>query len=237
MKRRIVRIDANLCNGCGKCVAACSEGAIEMCDGKAVLVEDSCCDGLGACIGGCPTGALRIEEREAGAFDGKAVEQRLEKALHASPEPCGCPSAAAARPDTGAEAAAAHACPSSLLSAWPVQVMLVPEEAPFLEGADILLAAECTPFAFADFHRRFLRGRVALAGCPKLDDPARHVEKLTRIFSVRDIRSVEVVYMQVPCCGGLVRIARSAREASGASFPLRPTRICLDGSIIESAWE
>lgn len=238
MKRKIIRIDRDLCNGCGRCASACSEGAIEMRDGKAVLVRDSYCDGLGACIGECPAGALRIEEREAEAFDEKAVEQHLGKTPHlAGPEPCGCPSAAARRLDTAKDAPAGPASLPSLLSAWPVQIMLVPEAAPFLEGADLLLAADCTPFAFADFHRRFLRGRIALVGCPKLDDAAHYLEKLTRIFSGRDIRSVEVVYMQVPCCAGLVRMARAARDASGASFPLRLTRIGLDGSILESVSE
>lgn len=238
MKRKIISIDRNLCSGCGKCVSACAEGAIEMRDGKAVLVKDAYCDGLGACIGECPAGALHIEEREAEAFDEKAVEQHLGRATHAAgPEPCGCPSAAARRLGSGTDAPAGPVNLHSMLSTWPVQIALAPEEAPWLEGADLLLAADCTPFAFADFHRRFLRGRAVLVGCPKLDDSARYQEKLARIFAGRDIRSVEVVYMQVPCCAGLVRIARAAREASGASFPLRLTRIGLDGTILESVSE
>jgi Fe-S-cluster-containing hydrogenase component 2 len=234
--RKIIRIDRDLCNGCGSCASACAEGAIEMRDGKAELVKDSYCDGLGACIGECPTGALTIEEREAPGFDEHAVKDHLERKAAVAAPACGCPSSQARSLGGAAPAPSAEAVPSQLTT-WPVQITLVPPGAPFLSGADLLLAADCTPFAFADFHRRFVRGRVVLVGCPKLDDAASYVEKLAQIFAMNGIRSVEVVYMQVPCCGGLVRVAREARDRAGAAIPLRLTRIGLDGSIQESVAE
>ncbi len=221
--RKILRIDAERCNGCGRCASACAEGAIEMHDGKARLVKDSYCDGLGACIGGCPTGALTIEEREAAEFS-------------APHPPRGCPGSAVRI--LGPEAPTPSGAPAvSQLSNWPVQITLVPETASWLDGSDLLIAADCTPFAFADFHRRFVRGRSVLVGCPKLDDAASYIEKLAAIFARNDIRSVEVVFMQVPCCGGLVRVVRSAKEMAASSFPLRLTRIGMDGSILDSTVE
>jgi Pyruvate/2-oxoacid:ferredoxin oxidoreductase delta subunit len=236
-RRKILRIDREKCSGCGLCASACAEGAIEIRDGKAVLVRDSYCDGLGACIGECPAGALQMEERDAEDFDEHAVADHLEKRSPAGfPAPCACPSAAvrSLKPET--EPASAPAMPSQL-STWPVQLMLVPVGAPFLSGADLLLAADCTAFASADFHKRFLKGRVALVGCPKLDDARLYLDKLTDIFAASDLRSLEVVYMQVPCCSGLVRLAREARQRSGASFPMRLTRLSVDGQILESTSE
>jgi ferredoxin len=234
-ERKILRIDRDRCTGCGLCASACAEGAIEMRDGKAVLVKDSYCDGLGACIGECPAGALTIEERQADEFDEQAANENMRR--KSAPPSCGCPSSASPtmRPEAAVSPDGIHA--PSQLSTWPVQITLVPPTAPYLAGADILLAADCTPFAFADFHRRFLRGRVALVGCPKLDDAGSYAAKLTEIFAGNEIRSVEVVYMQVPCCSGLVRIAREAKRASAASFPLRLTLISLDGRILESSAE
>jgi len=236
--RKIIRIDRDLCNGCGSCASACAEGAIEMRDGRAELVKDSYCDGLGACIGECPTGALTIEERDAPEFDEHAVKAHLERKASPPTGPAsGCPSAQARSLGRTAAAPSTAEAVTSQLTSWPVQITLVPPAAPFLAGADLLLAADCTPFAFADFHRRFVRGRVVLVGCPKLDDAASYVEKLSQIFAMNDIRSVEVVYMQVPCCGGLVRVAREARDRAGAAIPLRLTRIGLDGTIQESLAE
>lgn len=236
-RRRIIRIDRDLCDGCGICARACHEGAIEIRDGKAVLVKDSYCDGLGACIGECPRGALTIEEREADPFDPEEVEARKagQPEAHDARPACACPSAAprtfdrsqAEQPDEGAAR-------SSMLSNWPVQITLVPVDAPFLRNADALLAADCVPFAFAGFHERFVKGRSVLVGCPKLDDAEAYLDKLGVIFATCGIRSLEVVYMQVPCCAGLVRLAGAARDRSGGVFPVRLTRIGLDGSILES---
>jgi ferredoxin len=236
--RKIIRIDESKCDGCGKCASACHEGAIEIEGGKARLVKESYCDGLGACIGDCPRGALTVETREADEFDEKAVLEKKSRsrASEAAPQACGCPSAALRSLQPHADSTAASVIPSQL-AAWPVQIALIPPSAPFLEDADLLIAADCTPFAFADFHRRFMRGRVVLVGCPKLDDTAPYLEKLTEIFRTRSIRSVEVAYMQVPCCSALPRLVLSAREAAGAGFPVRLTRIGLDGAILESRTE
>ena len=241
-RRQIIRIDEEKCNGCGQCVIACAEGAIKIVDGKARLISETYCDGLGACIGDCPEGALTIEDREADAFDEAAVEEHLARSAEAATaEPdhlaCGCPSAMAqtlkreAAP--AAEAESATAAPSQL-SNWPVQIHLVPPAAPYLDGADLVIAADCTAFAFADFHRRFLAGRVLLVGCPKLDDAWFYRAKLAEVLSQNDIRSVEVVYMEVPCCSGLVRLVEQALEDSGKRVPLTLTKIAIKGEIRES---
>jgi ferredoxin len=231
-RRKIVRIDEEKCDGCGLCANACQEGAIRIVDGKARLVSESYCDGLGACLGDCPRGAITIEEREAEEFDEHAVEEM--KRRSAPPSACGCPSAAARTLRPGDDSAAGQGPMPSRLANWPVQLHLVPVSAPYLEGADLLIAADCTAFAHGDFHRRFVRGRVVIIACPKLDDTGPYVEKLAAILRTRDIRSVEVVYMQVPCCSGLVRLVSDAREAAGVDIPLRLTRIGLDGAILES---
>lgn len=238
-RRKIIRIDREKCTGCGQCASACVEGAIEMLGGKAFLARDSFCDGLGACIGECPAGALTIEERDADDFDRHAAMEQLDRKADRLPvpaPPCGCPSAAALSLKPDAAPASTQAIPSQL-STWPVQIALIPVTAPYLAGSDLLLAADCTAFAFPDFHRRFLKGRAALVGCPKLDDAKFYADKLTDIFAKNDIHSVEVAYMQVPCCSSLVRIALEARRRSCASFPIRLTRISLDGQILESADE
>lgn len=243
-ERKIIRIDREKCDGCGQCARACHEGAIEIVDGKARLVKESYCDGLGACIGDCPRGALTIETREADGFDEKAVAFEMAKheavararAQTQEAPACGCPSAAARPLSPSVQQGAGVEIPSQL-SAWPVQIALVPPSAPFLEGADLLIAADCTPFAFPDFHRRFMKGRVTLVGCPKLDDTGPYFEKLAEIFRTRGIRSVEVVYMQVPCCSALTRLVLEARGQAGTSFPVRLTRIGLDGAVQESRTE
>ena len=241
-RRQIITIDEEKCDGCGQCVIACAEGAITIVDGKARLISDAYCDGLGACIGECPQGALTIEEREADAFDEEAVEEHLARPAEAAPAEtgelaCGCPSAMAqtlrSEAAPSAEAETTAAAPSQL-SNWPVQIHLVPPAAPYLDGAEVVIAADCTAFAFADFHRRFLTDRVLLVGCPKLDDAWFYRTKLAEVLSQNDIRSVEVVYMEVPCCSGLMRVVEQALEDSGKRVPLTLTKIAIKGEIRES---
>jgi len=240
-RRNIVRINEDLCNGCGQCALACAEAAIEIVDGKARLVSETCCDGLGACLGECPQGALTIEEREAQAFDPRAVEEHLrDSGQHAhreQPLPCGCPGTASqtlARERCVQEPRGAAAAPSELGN-WPVQLHLVPPTAPYLRRARLLIASDCVPFAFAGFHRRFLSGRVLLVGCPKLDDAASYGDKLAQILHANAIESVEVAYMEVPCCYGMVQLVRQAISQSGRSIPLTLTKIAIRGQVLEMA--
>lgn len=226
MKRRIVRIDREKCNGCGQCVSACHEGAIRLVDGKAELVSDSYCDGLGACLGECPTGAITIEEREAAAFDEAAVARRLQARKREAAAACGggCPGARAlqfgGRPSSPAAPAGAAAPAASELTQWPVQLRLVPVNAPWWAGADVLLAADCVAVAVPDFHARLLRGRTVALMCPKLDDLSGYVEKLAAILAGNDVRRLTVARMHVPCCGGVVRIAQEAVRQSGKAIPI-----------------
>lgn len=225
MKRNIISIDPNLCNGCGLCVAACHEGALKMVNGKATLISESYCDGLGACLPDCPTGAITIEEREAAPFDQAAV------AANTAPAPCGggCPGtmSRALRPATASTGTAAPAA----LANWPVQLRLAPVNAPYFNNADLLVAADCTAFASADLHRSFMPGRVTLIGCPKLD-PAEGAEKLAAIIRANTIRSVTVLRMEVPCCAGIAQAARAAIAASGKDIPLRTVTISTTGEAI-----
>jgi len=240
-RRNIVRINEDPCNGCGQCALACAEAAIEIVDGKARLVSETYCDGLGACLGECPQGAITIEEREAQAFDPRAVEEHLrDSGQHAHREqllPCGCPGTASqtlARERRVQEPRGAAAALSELGN-WPVQLHLVPPAAPYLRGARLLIASDCVPFAFADFHRRFLPGRVLLVGCPKLDDAASYRDKLAQILHANGIESVEVAYMEVPCCYGMVQLVRQAISQSGRSIPLTLTKIAIRGQVLEMA--
>jgi len=246
MKREIVRIDEERCDGCGLCVDACAEGAIQLVDGKARLVSETYCDGLGACLGECPQDAIAIEKREATAFDPKAVEHHLanmknvKAEAHATPHEakqnpaCGCPGSATQSIERS-EGAGTGAGPSpSLLGNWPVQIHLVPITAPYLDKAKLLIAADCVPFAFGDFHQKFLAGKVLLIGCPKLDDSNLYKEKLTEMFKTNDIESIEVAYMEVPCCFGLVRLVGEAVEGSGKEIPVTLTRIGIRGQVLES---
>ncbi len=233
--RSIVRIDENLCNGCGLCVTACAEGAIEIRNGKARLVSDVYCDGLGACLDECPQGAITIEKREAEDFDTSAVEER-KKAFRRQPESAQhvCPGTMArnlhkVKSETKRETEAA----SSALGNWPVQLSLVPPRAPYLEGADLLISADCVAYALPNFHKSLLAGKTLFIGCPKLDDAGLYLDKLIDLFSLNQPSSVEVAYMEVPCCGGLVRIVEEARNRSGATFPLTLTRVGIDGIIQE----
>ena len=232
--RKIVRIDEEKCNGCGLCVPACAEGALQIIDGKARLISEKYCDGLGACLGECPQGAITIEEREADDFDEEAVKHHLKEEKHATDElPCGCSSATVSRWERPEETEATEdaICQQSMLGHWPVQLTLVPPRAPFLQGADVVLAADCTPFAYGGFHQEFLKDHALLVACPKLDDFEAHQKKLTDILSNSDIRSLTVVHMEVPCCSGLVHLAKQAILSSGKDIPLREVTIGIRGTI------
>jgi len=239
MKRDIIHIDESLCDGCGLCASKCAEGALRIVDGKARLVSESYCDGLGACIGECPRGAITIEHREAPSFDEAAVHEHLkslESERHPAPEPlpCGCPGSAmrSFAPSCPAEPAPAGGAPArSQLSQWPVQMMLVPEHAPFLMNADILVCADCAPFAVPDFHARFLSGRAVLVGCPKLDDLAYYQEKLHDTFRAALPKSITVLRMEVPCCGGLARAVTLARNAVVPETPLEIVTVGIRGDL------
>jgi len=229
--RKIVRIDEDKCDGCGACVPGCVEGAIQIIDGKARLVSEIYCDGLGACLGECPQGAITIEERKAEAFDEEAAKHHA----HEEGLPCGCPSATVAQFERCAvcEAGAADVeRPRSLLGHWPVQLTLVPPKAPFLQEADVVLAADCAPFAYAGFHQEFLSGRALLVACPKLDDWQAHLDKLTEVLRQSDIKSITVVRMEVPCCSGLTTMARRAIAASGKNIPLREVTVGVRGELL-----
>jgi len=244
MIREIVRIDDEKCDGCGLCVPACAEGAIRIVDGKARLIADNLCDGLGACLGHCPKDAIIIEQRQADEFDEEAVEEHLKaegKPLPAHHAPAsahghghgGCPSAALRTLAPKAEPAATAAAGTrpSELRQWPVQMHLVPPTAPFLKGADLLLAADCAPFAYADFHKDLLKGKALLIGCPKLDDGQAYLQKLTAMLQQNEIKRLTVVHMEVPCCSGLIMIARQAIAASGRQVPLETVRVGIQGEI------
>ncbi len=239
--RKIVEIDEEKCDGCGLCVPNCAEGAIEIIDGKARLVSETYCDGLGACLGHCPRDAIRIIERQADPFDEQAVEQRLKSIQQsgASSPANGCPGAslqvfspAAGSAQSGSPAGAhseAATSGKSALGQWPIQFHLVPPGAPFLAGSDLLLAADCVPFAYADFHTDLLPGRTLLVGCPKLDDVQSYVGKLAQIISTADLQSITVARMTVPCCGGLMWLVRTAMERAGKQVPVEEVIISIDG--------
>ncbi len=232
MIRKIIHIDQEKCNGCGACANACHEGAIEMVNGKAVLTNEHYCDGLGDCLPACPTGAIRFEEREAPAYDEAAVHAAKMK-KHGISAAAGCPgSRAQLLSRAPAQPATPLNQPESQLRQWPVQIKLAPVNAPYFEGANILVAADCTAYAYANFHQKFIRGRIVLVGCPKLDE-GDYTEKLTRIFSENNIKSLTIVRMEVPCCGGLERAAKNALQASGKFIPWQVETISVDGRILE----
>ena len=258
MKRRIIKIDESKCNGCGLCAAACHEGAIGMVDGVAKLLRDDYCDGLGDCLPTCPTGAISFEEREALPYDEAAVKAAMaereklaemakraeEAAAEVRKEPtlgCGCPGSMAkaivrdaSSCDCGGqeEAPMQGGKPQSQLQQWPVQIKLVPTNAPYFDGAKLLVAADCTAFAYANFHQDFIKGRITLVGCPKLD-MVDYAEKLTKIIASNDIKDVTVVRMQVPCCGGIEMAVKRALQASGKFIPWQIVTISTDGEIVE----
>ena len=230
MVRKIIKIDEDKCNGCGLCAAACHEGAIGMVNGKARLLREDYCDGLGDCLPACPTGAITFEEREAPAYDHAAVlAAKAAQQTAGTPLPCGCPGSASRVIRREERLAAAGEGPSELRQ-FPVQLKLVPVRAPYFDGADLLIAADCTAFAYGAFHRDFIRGRVVLVGCPKLDE-GDYTEKLAAILAANEIRSVTVVRMEVPCCGGIQRAAEAAVDASGRRIPLKVSVIGIDGQL------
>ncbi|MDO4749750.1 MAG: 4Fe-4S dicluster domain-containing protein [Eubacteriales bacterium] len=233
MLRKIIKIDRDKCNGCGLCAAACHEGAIEMVDGKAMLTRENYCDGLGDCLPACPTGAISFEEREAPAYDEEAVRQAKRKKQGAA-VPAGCPGMRAAAIARGNAAPAAETAEKqqSELRQWPVQIKLAPLTAPYFENADLLVAADCTAYAYGAFHQDFIKGRITLVGCPKLDG-VDYAEKLTAILAGNNIRSVTVTRMEVPCCGGLENAVKRAVEASGKALPLQVVTISTDGRIVK----
>jgi ferredoxin len=256
--RNIIKIDEDLCTGCGDCVTSCAEGAIQIVDGKARLISETYCDGLGACIGDCPTGALTIEQREADDFDEAAVEQHLSKIQEserieeivtrmmgprpagkptANPQGGGCPGSMSRMIERDPEETPSNDDPTpvpSQLGNWPVQLMLAPVSAPYFAEAELLIAADCVPFAHGNFHGEFLQGKTLLIGCPKLDDSGHYMDKLEQIFRNNRIRSVRVLFMEVPCCFGLASLVKQALEASGTEIPLTYTKIGVRGDVIEN---
>jgi len=239
--RKIVRIDEEKCTGCSLCIPNCAEGALQIIDGKAKLMSEKFCDGLGACLGHCPEDAITVVEREAEEFDEKAVESYLHRHQEAKPEPkpqpapvfTGCPSSRAMHfkvPETKTESTSVTPAVSQLTQ-WPVQLKLVPINAPYFQDADLLIAADCVPFAYADFHRDFMKGKAVVVGCPKLDDVQYYKEKLTEIFKTNSIKSITLPYMEVPCCFGLVKATEDAIAASGKNIPLKKVKIGIRGDV------
>ncbi len=240
--RKIIEIDEERCDGCGLCIIGCAEGALKIVDGKAKVVADKFCDGLGACIGECPNDALTIIEKEAEEFDEIAVEEHLsqiekDQAPKASTPPAGCPSAKlqtfAPTACQKANQPTVQANSASALSHWPVQIRLVPPNASFLKNADLLVAADCTPLAYPDFHERFLKGKAVLMGCPKFDDVQDYIDRFAAIFSESDIASITAVIMEVPCCSGLPYIIKKGMEKAGKTVPMETVVIGTRGEILE----
>lgn len=234
MIRKIIKIDEEKCNGCGACAAACHEGAIEMIDGKAKLTREDYCDGLGDCLPACPTNAIAFEEREAPAYNEEAVLEAKRKKSAPKTLPCGCPgsnSKTIKRNNAPVGTVNAFSAESQL-NQWPVQIKLVPVNAPYFDNANLLVAADCTAYAYGNFHNQFIRNKITLIGCPKLDE-GDYSEKLTHIISSNNIKSVTVVRMEVPCCGGIENAVKRALQASGKFIPWQVVTISTDGRIIE----
>ncbi len=233
MKRNIISINESLCNGCGLCVSACHEGALQMVNGKAKLVSDTYCDGLGDCLPACPTGAIQIIERDAEEYDEAAVAARM--TAPKPPLPCGCPGQMAksiACQPSAPNASSTPNAPVAQLANWPVQIKLVNIHAPYLQNASLLIAADCTAFAYPDIHHRFMRNKVTLIGCPKLDE-GDYAEKLTAILQANEIKSITVLRMEVPCCGGIATATQRALQASGKMIPWQIVTISTEGQILE----
>ncbi|SDY81022.1 ATP-binding protein [Tindallia californiensis] len=252
MKRKIIQINEELCNGCGDCITACHEGAIEMIDGKARLISDEYCDGLGDCLPECPTGAIEMIQREALPYDEELVmakikeRENFQKNQQEEPMPCGCPGTMARAIDREKKPTdnqehflsqnqnnSSDQRPLSRLAQWPVQMNLIHPEAPYLKNADLLIAADCTAFAYGCFHDDFIKNRITLIGCPKLDDNEYYQSKLTEIFKKNQPRSITVTRMQVPCCAGIVSAVRKAMLEAEMIVPYREVTITTDGNIIE----
>ena len=233
MIRRIIRIDSDKCNGCGLCAQACHEGAIGMVDGKARLLRDDYCDGLGDCLPACPTGAITFVEREAAAYDHQAVLEHQKQRQQPHPHAGGCPGHQLRQFQREAEGSTPVPSPAvSQLGQWPCQIKLAPVNAPYFAGAKLLVAADCTAYAYAGFHERFIRDHITLVGCPKLDS-VDYSEKLTEILRHNDLKSVTVVRMEVPCCGGIQHAATQALRASGKFIPWQVVTISTDGRILD----
>ena len=235
MLRKIIQIDEEKCNGCGACALACHEGAIEMVNGKAKLTREDYCDGLGDCLPACPTNAITFEERDAPAYSEDAV--RAAKMKNSGVKlPCGCPGTQSksikrdAHAPTKAQSTSSSA--ASQLSQWPCQIKLVPVNAPYFDGANLLIAADCTAYAYGNFHNEFIRNHITLIGCPKLDE-GDYAEKLTNIIKNNNIKSVKIVRMEVPCCGGIENAVKRALQASGKFIPWQVVTISTDGKILE----
>ena len=232
MIRKIIKIDKEKCNGCSACAVACHEGAIEMIDGKATLTREDYCDGLGDCLPACPTGAITFEEREAPAYDEAAVLAAKQDKKHGA-LPCGCPGTQSKEiKSSTCDNLTTNQNVTSQLTQWPVQIKLVPIRAPYFENANLLIAADCTAYAYGNFHNEFIRNHITLIGCPKLDE-GDYAEKLTAIIQSNNIKSLTIVRMEVPCCGGIENAAKRALQASGKFIPWRVVTISTDGRILE----
>ncbi len=240
--RKIIEIDEELCDGCGNCVPACAEGALVVENGKARVVKDQFCDGLGACLGDCPTGALRVVEREADEFDDAAVEEYLSDKEKGRREGefihTGCPSARIQTFDTShakekSDSSDMNLGEGSLLSNWPVQITLVPSNAPFLKGADLLVVADCVPLAYQNFHRDFLKGKAVMMGCPKFDNIQEYIDKFAQICRIAGLKSITSLIMEVPCCSALPMIVRKGLEKAAKLIPMEEVVIGTRGQILE----
>lgn len=241
MKRKIIQIDEKMCNGCGLCINACHEGALQLVNGKARLISESYCDGLGDCLPECPTGAINIVEREASVYDEEAVKKNMEKMKANDTLACGCPGthariienkpAAQAQVQTQVQESNAGKIESQLRQ-WPCQIKLIPVNAPYLDNANLLIAADCTAYAYANIHQEYMKNRITLIGCPKLDDTD-YSEKLSEILKHNEIKSITVLRMEVPCCGGIVQAVKKALINSGKMVPWNAVTISTDGNIID----
>ncbi len=229
MKRKIIEIDEEKCNGCGQCIPDCHEGALQIVDGKAKLINEVFCDGLGDCLKSCPFDAIKIVEREAEAYDEEQVKARQQEKL-----PCGCPGTMQKTIQRNSSATnSSDYKPQSELLTWPIQLKLLNPNAPYLEGADLVIAADCTAFSYPDFHRKFLKGKVLVIFCPKLDECLdSYVEKLAEIFKTKNIKSLSIVHMEVPCCGGVEMIAREAMDKSDKNITIKDYTVSIDGELI-----
>lgn len=234
MERKIIKIDRDKCNGCGACAAACHEGAIQMIDEKAVLTREDYCDGLGDCLPACPVNAISFEIREAPAYDEQAVLKSKEMKKINQPLPCGCPGSQLKEfnKNSETEQKEINLKFKSHLRQWPVQIKLVPINAPYFDNANLLVAADCTAYAYGNFHNDFIKNKITLIGCPKLDS-IDYSEKLTQIIATNNIKSVTVVRMEVPCCGGIENAVKNALQSSGKFIPWQVVTISTDGKIIE----
>jgi len=234
--RKIIRIDEEKCNGCGVCVPACAEGALQIIDGKAKLVSETYCDGLGVCLGECPQGAITIEERAVEEFDEEAAKLHMMEKKHTTEElPCGCPAATVTqfkRQETAEVTPTEATNQQSKLSHWPIQLTLVPPTAPFLQGTDLVLTADCVPFAYAGFHQDFIKDHAVLIACPKLDDFQAHLKKLIDILRHSSVKSLTVVHMEVPCCSGLVYMAKEAMRLADKDIPFKEVTVSIKGELI-----